>query len=84
MDSIKIESFSKLLKPVALSYCDYIASLISGCLPGVDHQDLLESVGLPKRDLDPEYGYMVSTKKTIQVTDRYGKKYTITVEESAE
>ena len=41
---------------------------------------LLKSVGRVQWDLHPEGGYMLSTKKTIDVIDRNGVQYRITVE----
>ena len=63
-----------------MAYCDYIASLIQGNLKANDTEKLLSSVGRTQFDLSPT-GSFVSTKKTIEVEDRNGKKYRITVEE---
>ena len=63
-----------------LAYCDYIAYTIAGNLKACDTDKLLASVGKPRLDLAPE-GYLQSTKKTIEVTDRNGRRYRITVEE---
>ena len=65
-----------------MAYCDYIANLISVNLKLEDMRDLsmLASVGKMQYDLD-DNGSFASTKKTIAVEDRYGKKYRITVEE---
>ena len=67
---------------MALAYCDYIAYLIQKELKTVDcnEQRLLSSVGRARLDLDAS-GALASTKKTIEVEDRQGKKYKITVEE---
>ena len=65
-----------------LAYCDYIAHIISTNLKAVDttSEKLLASVGRPQYDVS-ETGSFRSTKKTIEVEDRYGKKYRVTVEE---
>ena len=63
-----------------MAYCDYIAHTIAGNLNANDTDRLLASVGRPRMDLAPE-GYLQSTKKTIEVEDRYGKRYRVTVEE---
>jgi hypothetical protein len=63
-----------------LAYCDYIASLIVGNLKANDTEKLLSSVSRPQWDLS-ESGSFLSTKKTIEVEDRYGKRYRVTVEE---
>jgi len=65
-----------------LAYCDYIAHLIQGSLKVEDtnEESLLASVGRARWDLDA-HGALASTKKTIAVEDRYGKKYKITIEE---
>jgi hypothetical protein len=66
-----------------MAYCDYIAHLIQGSLKAEDtrEESLLSSVGRSRLDLD-SYGSLASTKKTIEVEDRNGKKYKITVEEA--
>lgn len=63
-----------------LAYCDYIAHTISKELKANDTEKLLSSVSRPKYDLTPDGGF-ASTKKTIDVEDRFGKKYRVTVEE---
>jgi hypothetical protein len=47
----------------------------------MDKENLLTSVGKMTWDLDPKGGWFVSTKKTIEVVDKNGKQYKITVEE---
>jgi hypothetical protein len=66
-----------------MAYCDYIAQLISKEMKSEDdkYMRLLSSVSRPLYDLGPQ-GQFQSTKKVINVEDRYGKKYTITVEEA--
>jgi hypothetical protein len=63
-----------------LVYCDYIANVISKELKVNDTERLIASVSRPKYDLT-ESGGFASTKKTIEVEDRNGTKYRITVEE---
>ena len=63
-----------------IAYCDYIANLITSNLKANDDERLLSSVSKPKYDLT-EDGSFKSTKKTIEVEDRFGKQYRITVEE---
>ena len=64
-----------------MAYCDYIAHLIGRALRNNDTEHLLSDVGGMKFDVSPEGAYL-SSKKTIEVSDRYGKKYRITVEEA--
>ena len=68
---------------IKLAYCDYIADRIrtwfrNDILVGSEYIKDVESV---KMDLHPTEGYFMSTKKTICVEDKNGKKYRITVEE---
>ena len=63
-----------------LAYCDYIAHTISKELKVNDTERLLSSVSRPHYDVTPE-GSFASTKKTIEVEDRFGTKYRVTVEE---
>lgn len=65
-----------------IAYCDYIAHLIQSGLKVADAEQskLLSSVGPTRMDLSPE-GALMSTAKTIEVEDRGGKKYLITVRE---
>ena len=83
MAQVAVDSAQKAQSLTA--YCDYIAHLISKeLLPqDVRYMQLLEKVGRPMMDLSPE-GSFRSTKKTIEVTDRFGKQYRITVEEVRE
>lgn len=66
-----------------LAYCDYISDVIRKGLVGdtASVQSLIKDVGQVKMDLDPDEGYFVSTKKTINVVDKNGKSYVVTVEE---
>jgi len=62
-----------------LAYCDYIAHLISKELKAIDSEKLLSSVSRPQYDVG-EDGSFRSTKKTIEIEDRFGTKYRVTVE----
>jgi hypothetical protein len=66
-----------------LAYCDYIADRINAHLSGdvVNNNYYIKDVGKIKFDLHHIDGYMLSTKKTINLTDLNGKKYRVTVEE---
>jgi hypothetical protein len=68
-----------------LVYCDYIADSIQIMLRREisDFEDttILETSEGVKMDLHPTEGYLVSTKKTIKVTDKNGRAYLVTVEE---
>jgi hypothetical protein len=79
MNTIVNKFFDNLPKSY-LVYCDYIANVISKELKVNDTECLLASVSRPKYDLT-ESGGFASTKKTIEVEDRNGTKYRITVEE---
>lgn len=79
MNTIVNQFFDNLPKSY-VAYCDYIAVTISKELKANDHERLLSSVSRPQYDLTPTGGFR-STKKTIEVEDRFGKKYRITVEE---
>lgn len=64
-----------------LAYCDYIANRIKTSLTGdEDFEGLIEEVGPVKFDLAPA-GWMKSTKKTLLMWDKNGKRYRVTVEE---
>ena len=79
MNTIVNKFFDNLPKSY-LVYCDYIANVISKELKVNDTERLLASISRPKYDLT-ESGGFASTKKTIEVEDRNGTKYRITVEE---
>jgi hypothetical protein len=72
----------KMMTSVKLAYCDYIAYLISTELKRIDtdSQKLLASVGRVQFDLGFHDEFM-STMKTIDVEDRFGKQYRITIQE---
>lgn len=75
-----LDQVLRMLHPLNLSYCDYIAERIGDALKITDNELLLKKIGRVQWDLHPEHGYMLSTKKTIEVTDRNGTKYRITIE----
>jgi len=79
MNTIVNQFFDNLPKSY-VAYCDYIAHTIVGNLKTNDTERLLASVSRPQYDLT-ETGAFASTKKTIMVEDRFGKKYRVTVEE---
>jgi hypothetical protein len=79
MNTIVNKFFDNLPKSYVV-YCDYIAHTIVGNLKANDTERLLSSVSRPKYDLTPEGGF-ASTKKVIEVEDRFGTKYRVTVEE---
>lgn len=79
MNTIVNQFFDNLPKSYVV-YCDYIAHTISKELKANDTERLLSSVSRPKYDLTPEGGF-ASTKKVIEVEDRFGTKYRVTVEE---
>jgi len=80
MNTIVNQFFDNLPKSY-LVYCDYIAHTIVGNLKSNDTERLLASVSRPQYDLT-ESGAFASTKKTIMVSDRNGRNYKITVEET--
>lgn len=61
-----------------MAYCDYIAIEIKKAIANVWHF----KAGDIEWDLHPEEGYMLSTRKTLTVTDASGKMYKVTVEEA--
>lgn len=65
---------------VTPAYCDYFASLIQ-CLEEVDADSHIQSIGKVEYDLHPKHGYLMSTKKSVVITDDNGKQYRVTVEE---
>ena len=79
MNTIVNKFFDNLPKSY-LVYCDYIASVISKELKVNDTERLLASVSRPQYDLT-DTGAFASTKKVINVEDRNGRKYRVTVEE---
>ena len=79
MDTI-VKQFLDNIPKSYVAYCDYIANTIVGNLKANDTERLLSSVSRPQYDLT-DTGAFKSTKKTINVEDRFGKKYRVTVEE---
>jgi len=79
MNTIVNQFFDNLPKSY-IAYCDYIANTIVGNLKTNDTERLLASVSRPQYDLT-QSGAFASTKKTIDVEDRNGRKYRVTVEE---
>jgi hypothetical protein len=79
MNTIVSKFFDNLPKSYVV-YCDYIAHTIVNNLKANDTERLLASVSKPQYDLT-ESGGFASTKKTIEVEDRFGTKYRVTVEE---
>jgi len=66
-----------------LAYCDKIADTIRKALVKYDDDGILNGpVGKINWDLHPEGGYLVTTKKSINVWDSNGKAYVVTVEEA--
>ena len=65
-----------------LAYCDKIADVIRKSLLKYDPAGIVGLVDGINMDLHPIDGYLVSTKKTIKVSDMNGKWYKITVEEA--
>jgi hypothetical protein len=66
-----------------LVYCDYISALINEKLKGDVGSigTVIKEVGPTKLDLHPTEGWFVSTKKTMSVIDKNGRKYKVTIEE---
>lgn len=65
-----------------LAYCDKIANVVRKSLLKYDPDGIVGFVNGVSMDLHPSDGYLVSTKKTIKVSDMNGKWYKITVEEA--
>lgn len=65
-----------------MAYCDYISYLIQKNLKALDttSEKLLGSVGKIQFLTGPNGEF--TTTKRIEVEDRYGKKYKITIEEA--
>ena len=56
-----------------MAYCDYIINEIKHAIEW--------QTGPIEWDLHPEEGYMMSTKKSMNIVDFNGKSYKVTVEE---
>ena len=63
-----------------LAYCDYISHIIQKNLKRIDQDAMIDSVGKVQFDLDRDGSYR-STRKIINVVDKHGTAYTITIEE---
>jgi hypothetical protein len=63
------------------AYCDYIADEINVLFWSQQSEAIITKVGNVEYDLHPEQGWMMTTKKTIELTDMNGKMYRVTVEE---
>ncbi len=63
-----------------LAYCDYISHIIQKNLKRIDRDAMIDSVGKVQFDLDRDGSYL-STRKIINVVDKHGTAYTITIEE---
>lgn len=66
----------------ATSYTDYIAATIYDAFKGRDPEGIVSESGRVKWDLHPTEGYLLSTKKTLEITDRNGNRYLVTVEDA--
>lgn len=71
---------------VKLAFCDLIADIVSRSVGGFSsfingREHVNFQTTMPKPDLHPEEGYLLTTKKTVTVTDHQDKKYLITIEE---
>jgi hypothetical protein len=60
-----------------LGYTNYIANLIVGDIKALDYEKILSSVSRAKWESN---GGEMTGRQTIDVQDRYGKAYRITVE----
>ena len=63
-----------------LAYCDYIAHIIQKNLKKNDQDAMIDSVGKVQFDLNPDGSYR-STRKILNVVDKHGTAYVITIEE---
>lgn len=66
----------------AMVYCAKFAAAIKDALNRHDPDGIIAGCGKVHWDLDPEGGYLVSTKKTLYAADMFGRRYKITVEEA--
>lgn len=62
-----------------IAYCDYIAYLVQNGLRE-DSENLIGKVQPTKMDLSEE-GYFNSPTKIIELTDSFGSKYKVTIEQ---
>lgn len=63
------------------AYCDKIADTIRKSLLKYDPDGIIGLVDGIKYDLHPTEGYLLTTKKTINLTDMDGRKYKVTIEQ---
>ena len=63
-----------------LAYCDYISHIIQKNLKKNDQDGLIDVVGKVQFDLNEDGSYR-STKKVMNLVDKHGTGYTITIEE---
>jgi hypothetical protein len=61
-----------------LGYTNYIANLIVGDIKALDYEKILSSVSRAKWERN---GEQMTGRQMIDVEDRYGKAYRITVEQ---
>lgn len=61
-----------------LGYTNYIANLIVGDIKALDYEKILSSVSRAKWE---RVGREMTGRQMIDVQDRYGKSYRITVEQ---
>jgi len=52
-----------------LAYCDKIADVCKKALLKYDPDGIIGPVGKMRFDLDPDKGFMISTKKTFEVSN---------------
>ena len=64
-----------------IAYCDKIADVCRKALCKHDPDGIVGLVFPLQMDLDPVEGFLVSTKKTFEVSDMDGKMYRVTIEE---
>lgn len=80
LKDIKIASASPTTE-YSQAYCDFIAFQIHDHMMDGQRPALISSVGRVEWDLHKTGGYMLTTKKTLSVTDINGRSYRVTVEE---
>jgi len=73
------ETIGNFFPKVGLVYCDKIAHLIKTLLPAVGDKNFKMSA--VQNYLHPNQGYILSTRKTIDV-EYLGRKYIITIAEA--
>jgi len=74
-----LSDVAAFLRPPSIPIGPYVAEVVrKGLL--ADPERLLADVSYVKSDLHPELGYLVSLTKIIEVSDRIGNRYRVTVE----